>query len=105
VPIGLDDFGSSRASVLSLVRVRPDFVKFDGRLVDALTQPKVAPEALSAFAVLAHDCGASVIAEGVETASQADLLRDLGCDFLQGFHFARPMPAAALRELLTVDRP
>ena len=48
---------------------------------------------------LAQSCGLRVVAEGVETAEHAALLRELGCDLLQGFVLARPMSAESLREL------
>ena len=49
---------------------------------------------------LVQSCGLRVVAEGVETAEHAALLRELGCDLLQGFLLARPMPAESLRALL-----
>ena len=49
---------------------------------------------------LGHNLGLTVVAEGVEGAEHVDALRVLGCDIAQGYHFARPMPAAQLSELL-----
>ena len=55
---------------------------------------------MRAVAALAHDLGLAVMAEGVETAEQAAMLRALGVDLGQGFYFARPLPGEALAELL-----
>ena len=57
-------------------------------------------ELVSATVVMAHALGLKVVAEGVETASQLDILRRLGCDFAQGYLFARPMPAGELAAYL-----
>jgi len=100
IRIGLDDFGSNRSSLLALARARPDYIKIDRRLVEMHTQPQADPGPLRSIIGLAGDFGALVVAEGVETESQAALLARLGADRLQGFHFARPMDVRALEELL-----
>jgi EAL domain-containing protein (putative c-di-GMP-specific phosphodiesterase class I) len=58
----------------------------------------------TAIIAMAHSLGLSVVAEGVETAEQVAFLRRAGCDIMQGFYFARPLPVAALGELLRSRR-
>jgi hypothetical protein len=72
------------------------------RLIAAGPHPRGSADAITAALVpLAHELGLEVVAEGVESAAQADRLRDLRCDLAQGWFFARPAPTAAIEQLLT----
>jgi EAL domain-containing protein (putative c-di-GMP-specific phosphodiesterase class I) len=96
VGFSLDDFGTGYSSLLHLQRLPLDQLKIDKSFVqDLLTQPGDATVARSVVA-LGHSLGLTVIAEGVETAEQRNLLAELGCDAFQGYFFGRPAPAAEL---------
>jgi len=90
--IEVDDFGSGHASVISLQRLKPNVMKIDRELVFPITQSPTARDLTKSIIDMGHALDIQVIAEGVETAQHAAILRDLGCDILQGYYFARPMP-------------
>jgi EAL domain-containing protein (putative c-di-GMP-specific phosphodiesterase class I) len=71
--------------------------------VEELGQDGGGDEIVSAVITLAHALGLEVVAEGVETTQQLDILRALDCDFAQGFLFSRPVPAGELRSLFGVQ--
>lgn len=97
----IDDFGTGYSSLAYLQRLPVDTLKIDKAFVDGLGEEDEGDQAIvAAIITLAHALGLRVIAEGVETAAQALRLRALGCDQSQGYHFARPQPAAELMTLL-----
>lgn len=93
VKIALDDFGTGFASLTHLKKFPIDIVKIDRSFVRELEYGGDDVAIVGAVISLADKLGIEVIAEGVETASQALLLRANGCSVLQGFHFHRPCPA------------
>jgi EAL domain-containing protein (putative c-di-GMP-specific phosphodiesterase class I) len=96
VGFSLDDFGTGYSSLAHLQRLPLDQLKIDQSFVQTLlTQPSDAAVARSVIA-LGHSLGMTVIAEGVETAEQRNLLAELGCDAFQGYFFGRPSLAADL---------
>jgi diguanylate cyclase (GGDEF)-like protein len=94
VETGLDDFGTGYASLTHLRRLPLSFVKIDQSFVQGLGIDPEDDRIVSAVIDLAANLGLRSIAEGVETPSQRDRLRDLGCDQAQGFLFGRPMPGS-----------
>lgn len=88
--IALDDLGSGYASLNMLADLRPDFVKFDMRMMEDLTTDPFRQSVYQKLVELAGDLGIDTITEGVETAEQAQWLREHGANYLQGFYFARP---------------
>ena len=96
IDIELDDFGSGHASIVGLVKLGPDAIKIDRELVTSITVDQTRCALVRSIVEICRSLGTRVVAEGVETAAQADLLHSLGCDALQGYHFAKPMPADAL---------
>jgi predicted signal transduction protein with EAL and GGDEF domain len=96
VRVGLDDFGTGYTS-LSYLRLLPlDFVKIDKSLIDEVAQDHGGAAIVRAIVDLSHALGLFVVAEGVETVAQLQMLRALHCDRAQGFLIARAAPPAAL---------
>jgi diguanylate cyclase (GGDEF)-like protein/PAS domain S-box-containing protein len=108
ISIEVDDFGSGHASVIGLMQLMPDAMKIDRRLTRGAGDHAMHRDILRNVVGIAESLELTVIAEGVETLDLADCLTDLGCDVLQGFAFAQPMPAVELRRFMTdvpLDRP
>jgi EAL domain-containing protein (putative c-di-GMP-specific phosphodiesterase class I) len=99
VLLAIDDFGTGYSSLSYLQRFPLDIVKVDRMFVEQLGMRTGGDEIVSAVIQLAHALGLEVVAEGVETEQQLDVLRALECDFAQGFLFSRPVPATELRSL------
>ena len=93
VLIALDDFGTRYATLETLMRAELDVVKIDRVFIEHLATDPLARRLVSAVVDLCADTGMDVVAEGIETLEQADVLRDLGCPHGQGFLFGPPAPA------------
>jgi diguanylate cyclase (GGDEF)-like protein len=97
VEVSIDDFGSGFSSLSQLVSIPAGVLKLDRSLLAGPeTRRSESAAAIAAVVGLARACGMRSLAEGVETADQLTLVRELGCTYAQGFHIARPMPAADL---------
>ncbi|MBP8184657.1 MAG: EAL domain-containing protein [Pseudomonas sp.] len=94
IKISLDDFGTGYSSLSYLHRFPVDQLKIDRSFVSKLSAADHDAPLVSAIIGIGHSLNLSVIAEGVETAEQAELLHRLQCDELQGYYFSRPLPAA-----------
>jgi EAL domain-containing protein (putative c-di-GMP-specific phosphodiesterase class I) len=92
VGLALDDFGTGYSSLANLKRLPLDFLKVDGSFVRDMTTDEQDAIIVRSTIALAHNLGKKVIAEGVEDAAAERLLREMGCDIVQGYHLARPMP-------------
>jgi len=102
--VSLDDFGTGYSSLSYLQRLAIDQVKIDKSFVSHLQASAKELALCKAIITMAHALDIEVVAEGVETAEQHQLLQEAGCDFGQGYWYARPMPAQALEELLKAGR-
>lgn len=95
----MDDFGTGYSSMAMLQRIRIDVLKIDKSFVDEIGDAR-GEKVIQSILWLARALDMEVTAEGVETKAQFDFLRDLGCDAVQGYYFARPMPAAEFEKRL-----
>ncbi|WP_020400669.1 EAL domain-containing protein [Kordiimonas gwangyangensis] len=93
--VALDDIGSGWSGLNMLHEMRPDYVKLDMELVRNVDSDAFKQVIVRNLISIAHSSGILTIAEGIETAQEADFLRDAGADYLQGYHFARPAPVTA----------
>ncbi|MDM5177502.1 EAL domain-containing protein [Massilia sp. DJPM01] len=102
IHLSIDDFGTGYSSMAYLKRFPIDQLKIDRSFVHDV--PGDGEAIATAIIAMAHSLQLSVVAEGVETLAQLDFLRQAGCDIMQGYYFARPMPAAQLTALLREKR-
>jgi len=106
--LAIDDFGAGYSSLWRLRELPVQVIKVDRAFLDGVPDDPQACAVYAAILQLADTVGCDVVAEGVETAGQAEFLRDRGCAILQGYLFSRPLPAAEvttlLQERLIADR-
>lgn len=98
--VAVDDFGTGYSSLAQLLRLPLSKLKIDREFVDGLDKRHDSRAIVHAVCSMARAMNLKVIAEGVENASQFGYLRDLGCDYVQGFHFHRPLPPEEFLTLL-----
>ncbi|MGA8095890.1 MAG: EAL domain-containing protein [Steroidobacteraceae bacterium] len=98
--IALDDFGTGYSSLGLLSKLPVDLVKIDRSFITGLPEDKASVTLVSSVIGLASAFGLKVVAEGVETPAQLEMLRTLRCDHSQGYLHSRPVPAARLETLL-----
>lgn len=91
VTFSLDDYGTGYSNAIRMLSLPFSVVKFDKSLVDGLGDPSVRTM-LSSTITMLHSIGKQTLAEGVETAEQTETLAKMGIDFIQGYHYAKPMP-------------
>ena len=107
IRVGMDDFGTGDASLANLQQLPIDFLKIDRSFVNALTDRSDERSPANALVTAISQIGATfrlqTIAEGIETDEQAQLLRDFGCPYGQGFQLARPTPAIETARRLTTQ--
>jgi EAL domain-containing protein (putative c-di-GMP-specific phosphodiesterase class I) len=90
-----DDFGSGQARLVELLEVPPDVIKFDISLIHGIdTRPAASQAIVAALVKMAREAGIKTVAEGVETAQEANVCRRMGFDMAQGYYFGRPAPLA-----------
>ena len=96
VRLSVDDFGTGYSSMLYLAQLPLEELKIDLMFVRDMLSVPVHAKIVRSLIELAHNLELTVVAEGVENQEIEDALRHLGCDRVQGYHIARPMPAADL---------
>ncbi len=98
IQFAIDDFGTGYSSLSYLNELDVDYLKIDQSFIRKLSKHSSEETLVQAIIVMAHRLGLQVIAEGVETAEQENLLRQMNCDYLQGFLFSKPVPATQFAE-------
>jgi len=102
VRLSMDDFGTGYSSFNYLKRFPLDIIKIDRSFIKDITNSPKDATIIKAIIVMAHTLGLRVVAEGVETDEQLNLLQDMGCDDMQGFLLCRPLPAEHVHEFLEI---
>jgi EAL domain-containing protein (putative c-di-GMP-specific phosphodiesterase class I) len=100
IQVALDDFGTGYSSLSYLQKFDIDYIKIDRRFVHNLGSSPESIALCEAIIVMAHKLNMKVIAEGIETEEQLDLLKQIDCDYGQGYLFSQPIPAEAFKALL-----
>ena len=100
VTIALDDFGTGHASVRGLLEIRPSILKVDRHFVQPLADDANTRPLVSSIIGIGKSLGMRVVAEGVESEEHARIVSEMGCDYLQGFHFGKPMSEEDLQDKL-----
>ena len=92
VRISIDDFGTGYSSLSYLKQVPADELKIDKSFVMNMLADEADARIVAQVVALGHSFGLEVVAEGVESAEVATKLAAMGCDYAQGFHYAKPLP-------------
>ncbi len=100
VRISMDDFGTGYSSLASLQDLPLDILKIDKLFIDHVAEDPRRTAFAQAIIRMGKTLGLGLIAEGVETAAQAERLQSLGCRLAQGFYFSRPVPAEEILRML-----
>jgi EAL domain-containing protein (putative c-di-GMP-specific phosphodiesterase class I) len=105
IDIAVDDFGTGYSSLAYLARLPAETLKIDRSFVASMTNDAATMTVVQTIISLAHSLRLKVVAEGVETEEQANILRVNHCDQMQGYLFGRPMPSEEIAALLARERP
>ena len=103
IGLEIDDFGTGYASIVSLTKLKPNRLKIDRQLTRPVVDSLAGRSLVQAIVEMGRSLEIEILAEGVETAEQAEILTDLGCDALQGYHFAAPLSRSAIAAHLAVE--
>jgi diguanylate cyclase (GGDEF)-like protein len=98
INVSIDDFGTGYSSLSYFKHIPAGELKIDKSFVDSMLEDRQSMELVKIIINIAHLYGLAVVAEGVEDRESLDVLRDLGCDYVQGYYVSRPLPAAEFTE-------
>ncbi|WP_024293243.1 bifunctional diguanylate cyclase/phosphodiesterase [Lacrimispora indolis] len=104
VSIALDDFGTGYSSLNYLTVLPIDILKIDKSFLGKALESETEHQVIKSITELAHGLNLKVVSEGVETAEQKQILRDMGCDYIQGYYFAKPGDAETVEKWLKKGR-
>jgi PAS domain S-box-containing protein len=99
--LDIDDFGTGYSSLSRLQRFPVDTLKIDRSFISHMDTDIETREIVRIIVMLAHGLRLKVVAEGVETPAQANMLKDIGCELAQGYLYSKPAPAETIEELLS----
>ncbi|WP_299689992.1 EAL domain-containing protein [uncultured Tateyamaria sp.] len=100
VTIALDDFGTGHASVRGLLEIRPSILKIDRQFIQPIVEDASTRPLVASIVGIGKSLGMHIVAEGVESQDHAVIVRDMGCDYLQGYYFGKPMSVDDLHDRL-----
>ncbi|HET7893708.1 MAG TPA: EAL domain-containing protein [Candidatus Sulfotelmatobacter sp.] len=100
IEVILDDFGTGATSLRGLRQFPVDALKIDRSLVSEMQTDRAASDVVELIATLAHKMNLRAIAEGIESARQAERLLELGCEYGQGYYFSQPLEAKAAEQFM-----
>lgn len=90
--VAIDDLGSGYSALNTVAELEPEIIKLDMLLMRGIEESHIRRDLVGKMISFAHNIGCRVVAEGIETKSQMNVVRDLGCHLMQGFYLARPSP-------------
>lgn len=100
--IALDDVGEGYSSLNMLINLRPDIIKIDRNIIQNIDKDKLKQSTYKALYTLAKDNGIKVLAEGVESSFEVEMIRSLGVDYIQGYYYGKPQ-AEPLRKINSLN--
>nr|WP_255659343.1 EAL domain-containing protein [Methylophilus sp. Leaf408] len=100
IEVAIDDFGTGYSSLAYIKRIDVDYLKIDRTFITNIAAESTDFPLVEAIIMMAHQLGLKVIAEGVETEAQLELLNSMGCDFIQGYFYSKPLPQAVFETWL-----
>lgn len=98
--LSIDDFGTGYSSLSYLVRFPLDVLKIDRSFIQHICSLDDKQAIVDAIIQMAHRLQMKVVAEGVETGQQVDLLKSMGCDYIQGYYYSKPLPMEELIDFI-----
>jgi predicted signal transduction protein with EAL and GGDEF domain len=104
VRLEIDDFGTGYSSLSRLQHFPVDTLKIDRSFVSRMDTDSETRKIVRLIVMLSHGLGLKIVAEGVETQAQADMLKNLGCELAQGYLYSKPVPSQAIDQLLRENR-
>jgi len=104
IRLSIDDFGTGYSSLSSLQRFPVDTLKIDQSFRSAMQAERESCAIVGTIVALGQNRGLQVVAEGVETLSQLEMLRSIGCAAAQGYFFSKPVPADAVKTFVDLNQ-
>lgn len=101
--VAIDDFGTGYSSLSYLNNFPSDMLKIDKSFIDKMNQNEVSRQYVAMIISIGHTLDLKVISEGVESQGQVEVLRSIGCDYIQGYVWGKPMPPEEARKLISAD--
>ena len=100
IGLSLDDFGTGYTSFSYLKKIPADILKIDKSMVDYILINEEDQRIVKAMIELGHTLGMKIVVEGIENKATVDILTSYGCDYMQGYYFAKPLPVFEFQKLL-----
>ena len=104
IKIAIDDFGTGYSSLSYLNNLPSDILKIDKSFIDVMNDSESSKQYVAMIVSIGHIMNLKVISEGVESEEQVDTLKEIDCDFIQGFIWGRPMPAEEAMKLVLEEK-